>query len=54
MHMGPTDIVVNLDVDFKEHLTGAEIEATIDEIEAAVREAAPAASQIFVEPESQQ
>jgi len=52
MHMGPSDIVVNLDVDFKDELTAVEIEATIDQIEAAVREVAPSASQIFVEPES--
>ncbi|MGI9647021.1 MAG: cation diffusion facilitator family transporter [Acidimicrobiia bacterium] len=54
MHMGPTDIVVNLDVDFKDGLATSEIESTIDQIEAAVREAAPAASHIFVEPESRQ
>ncbi len=52
MHMGPSEIVVNLDVDFKDGLTGAEVESTIDEIEASVHQVAPDASQIFVEPES--
>ena len=52
MHMGPTDIVVNLDVDFQPGVTAAEIEATIDDIEQAVREVVPSAKLIFVEPES--
>jgi len=52
MHMGPKDVVVNLDVDFQEGLSGSEIEATIDDIEATVRQVTPSATQIFVEPES--
>jgi len=52
MHMGPTDIVVNLDVDFRAGLSGEDVEASIDEIEEAVREVAPSVTQIFVEPES--
>jgi cation diffusion facilitator family transporter len=54
MHMGPDDIVVNLDVDFQDGLTVDHVEATIDEIEAAVRGVAPNATQIFVELESAQ
>jgi divalent metal cation (Fe/Co/Zn/Cd) transporter len=52
MHMGPKDIVVNLDVDFQEGLTMNQVEASIDEIESAVRSVAPNAGQIFVEVES--
>ncbi len=52
MHMGPTDIVVNLDVDFQDGLSANQVESTIDEVEAAVREVAPQATQIFVELES--
>ena len=52
MHMGPTDIVVNLEVDFEDGLKDTEVEGTIDEIEDAVRKVAPAATLIFVEPES--
>lgn len=52
MHMGPSDIVVNLDVDFVPSLTVEEIEASVDEIEAAVLRVAPNATQIFVEVES--
>jgi cation diffusion facilitator family transporter len=52
MHMGPTDIVVNLDVDFQPGLSAEEIEATIDQLEQAVKEVVPEATTIFVEPES--
>ncbi len=52
MHMGPTDIVVNLEVDFEDGLQDTEVEATIDEIERAVQNVAPEATMIFVEPES--
>lgn len=54
MHMGPKDIVVNLEVDFEDGLEDTEVESTIDEIEEAVRQVAPSASQIFVELESRQ
>ncbi len=52
MHMGPTDIVVNLEVDFADGLRDTEVESSIDEIERAVQSAAPSATMIFVEPES--
>lgn len=52
MHLGPTDLVINLDVDFQKDLSGDVVEATIDEIETAVREVVPSATHIFVEPES--
>jgi len=54
MHMGPDDIVINLDVDFQDGLTVEQVEATIDDIEVAVRGVAPHATQIFVELESAQ
>jgi cation diffusion facilitator family transporter len=52
MHMGPDDIVVNLDVDFQDGLTVDQVEATIDQLEVSVRAVAPNATQIFVEVES--
>ena len=52
MHMGPQDIVVNLDVDFQDGISLNDVERSIDEIEASVREVAPQATQIFVEVES--
>ncbi len=52
MHMGPEDIVVNLDVDFRDGIAVEEVEASIDEIESAVRGMAPQVTQIFVEVES--
>ncbi len=52
MHMGPTDIVVNLEVDFEDGLKDTEVESTIDDVEEAIRRVAPSATLIFVEPES--
>jgi cation diffusion facilitator family transporter len=52
MHMGPKDIVVNLDVDFRDDIALEEVEATVDEIELAVRRVVPHVTQIFVEVES--
>ena len=52
MHMGPEDIVVNLEADFVPELRDTEVESTIDEVEAAVRAVAPSAKLIFVELES--
>ncbi|MGI9610545.1 MAG: cation diffusion facilitator family transporter [Acidimicrobiia bacterium] len=52
MHMGPENIVVNLDVDFRDGIPVEQVEAAIDEIEVAVRQVAPHATQIFVEVES--
>lgn len=52
MHMGPTDILVNIDVDLVDGLSADEVEATIDEIEGSIRGVVPEASNIFVELES--
>jgi len=52
MHMGPHEILVNLDVDLKDELDHAAIEQTIDDIESAIREVIPDATNIFVELES--
>lgn len=52
MHLGPNDILVNLDVDLVANLGDAGIEQTIDDIEAAIRQVLPQATNIFVELES--
>jgi cation diffusion facilitator family transporter len=52
MHMGPNDILVNLDVDLKANLGDEGIEQTIDDIETAIRQVIPEANNIFVELES--
>ena len=52
MHMGPTDILVNIDVDLVDGLTDVEVEQTIDDIEREIRQVLPSAQNIFVELES--
>lgn len=52
MHMGPNEILVNIDVDLVDGLDADDVERTIDDIEQAIRVVLPAANNIFVELES--
>lgn len=52
MHMGPDDILVNINVHFKDDLTTDQVEQAIDEIEYAIRKSVPGAKRIFVEPDT--
>jgi len=52
MHMGPEDILVNLDLQFRDGLTTDDIEIAIDNIEKSIREAVPEVRKIFIEAES--
>lgn len=49
MHMGPEDILVNLDVHLVKGLSGEEVHQTIEDVEKAIQTALPAARNIFVE-----
>lgn len=49
MHLGPTEILVNMDVIVNGDLSGVEVEQIVDAIEAKVREFVPEATRIFVE-----
>jgi len=49
MHLGPNEILVNMDIVVDGDLSGNEVEAIVDQIEARVREFAPEATRIFVE-----
>jgi cation diffusion facilitator family transporter len=51
MHLGPDEFLAVADVRFRDDLDTRQIAGTIDEVEAAIREAAPGASRIYVEPE---
>ncbi len=51
MHMGPEAVLVACDLSFEPALETAEIEATIDAVEAAIREQLPEADRIYVEAE---
>ena len=49
MHLGPEDILVNVDVRLAGGLTGEEVTQTILDVERSIRAANPAARNIFVE-----
>jgi len=49
MHLGPDDVLVNLNVEFSDGLETGEIEELVDEIEAKIRTVVPEARQIFIE-----
>ena len=51
MHLGPDEVLVTADVRFSDDLSTEEIARTIDRVEAAIREVAPEAKRIYVEPE---
>jgi len=49
MHMGPEEVLVNIEVDMRNDLTGEQVEAATREIESAIRDVLPEAGDIFVE-----
>jgi cation diffusion facilitator family transporter len=49
MHLGPTDVLVNLDVQFRPGLSAEEIERTVEELEGAIRAEHPDVGRIFIE-----
>jgi cation diffusion facilitator family transporter len=52
MHLGPTDILVNLECQFKSDLHAEEIEKAVDVLESAIRKAHPNVRRIFIEAKS--
>jgi cation diffusion facilitator family transporter len=52
LHLGPEDILVNLNINFEDDLVTDDIERVVDEIERRIREAVPMARRIFIEAES--
>lgn len=51
MQLSPEEILVNMDVVFDDSSSDREIAGIVDTIEARIREAVPAATRIFIEPE---
>jgi cation diffusion facilitator family transporter len=51
MHLSPEEVLVTADVRFTDDLSTEQIARTIDRVEAAIREVAPGATRIYVEPE---
>lgn len=52
MHLGPTDLLVAARVELDGTLTFDEVATAIDDITAAMRDAVPAARQVYVEPDN--
>jgi cation diffusion facilitator family transporter len=49
MYMGPTDVILALDVEFENHLTADEIESAVKTVQNAIRAKHPEFKRIFVE-----
>ena len=49
MHVGPDDVVLNLDLQFRESLTVAEIEEAVDRLDAALRKEHPEIRYVTIE-----
>lgn len=52
MHFGPQEVLLNLDIKFRNGISAEEIEAAIDRIEAEIRKRHPEIKRIFIEAES--
>jgi divalent metal cation (Fe/Co/Zn/Cd) transporter len=52
MHLGPEDVLVNINVQFVDGLTTDELEQAVDEIEGLIQETLPVARRIFIEPDA--
>ena len=51
LYFGPTQVLVNLDVKFRNELSSDEIEDTVDRVEHKIKEALPMVNRIFIEAE---
>lgn len=49
LFFGPNEVLVNLNVDFKDSLVSDEIEQTVDRLEVKIKEKIPAVNRIFIE-----
>jgi len=52
MHLGPRDILLNLSVDFEDRLSSEEVEASISEMEKAIKAEFPEVGRVFIEAQS--
>lgn len=49
MHLGPTDVLVNISIDFRDDLPSQDIETTVSRLESDIREAWPIVTRVFIE-----
>ncbi|MDT8307368.1 MAG: cation diffusion facilitator family transporter [Anaerolineae bacterium] len=52
MHFGPNDVLLNIAVEFREGMTGAEVVETVDRLEENIQKRFPAIRHIFIEADS--
>ncbi|MBZ9772721.1 cation diffusion facilitator family transporter [Mesorhizobium sp. CO1-1-8] len=52
VHMGPTEIVAGLSIEFEDHLTAPEVEACVERLEAQLRKEMPEITRLFVKPQT--
>jgi len=52
MHLGPSDVLVNLSLDFTDGLSADDVEGTVSELERAIKKAYPQVTRIFIEAQS--
>jgi cation diffusion facilitator family transporter len=52
MHLGPHEVLLNLDIQFRKGLSATEVEAAVDRLEKAIRARHPEVKRIFIEAES--
>jgi len=51
LYMGPEEVLVNLDVEFQDHLRSDDVELVINRIEKGIKEAVPSVNRIYIEAE---
>jgi divalent metal cation (Fe/Co/Zn/Cd) transporter len=52
MHLGPEQVLLNLDIEFRPDLSASEITAAVDRLEAGIRKDCPSVKRIFIEAEA--
>ncbi|MDR7033387.1 cation diffusion facilitator family transporter [Mesorhizobium sp. BE184] len=52
VHIGPTEIVAGLSIEFEDHLTAPEIEACVERLEEELRREMPEITNLFVKPQT--
>ena len=50
-HIGPDELLVGVKIDFRHDITMNQLAVAIDEVEAALRAAEPAAKTVYIEPD---
>ena len=49
MHLGPSDVLLTISLDFKDRLSSGDVEDTVSELESEIKAAVPEVSRVFIE-----